>query len=166
MRRRECFALLGGAAVWPLAARAQQPEQMRRIGVLMPYASDDPEIKSRLAAFHQALEQLGWSEGNNFLSLPKTPSTWHAAANRVMNCRMRDLFKLIWWMLVGRLRSRASLEAEILALRHQLNVLQRKSGERCLFSNFDRLIFTGLYRIAPHVLAALTIHRGGLNWIR
>jgi Integrase core domain len=91
------------------------------------------------------------------LSLPKTPSTWHAAANRVMNCRMRDLFKLIWWMLVGRLRSRASLEAEILALRHQLNVLQRKSGERCLFSNFDRLIFTGLYRIAPHVLAALTI---------
>jgi hypothetical protein len=74
-----------------------------------------------------------------------------------MNCRMRDLIKLIWWMLVGLLRSRASLEAEILALRHQLHVLQRKSGKRCLFSNFDRLIFTGLYRIAPHVLAALTI---------
>jgi hypothetical protein len=70
---------------------------------------------------------------------------------------MQDLLKLIWWTLVGLLRSRASLEAEMLALRHQLNVLQRKSRKRPLFSNLDRLIFASLYRIAPHVLAALTI---------
>jgi transposase InsO family protein len=70
---------------------------------------------------------------------------------------MQDLLKLIWWTLVGLLRSRASLEAEILALRHQLNVLQRKSHKRPLFSNLDRLIFASLYRIAPHVLAALMI---------
>jgi putative ABC transport system substrate-binding protein len=67
MRRREFIALLvGGAAIaWPLAARAQQPERMRRIGVLMPYAASDPEIKSRITAFSQALEQLGWSENHN-----------------------------------------------------------------------------------------------------
>jgi putative ABC transport system substrate-binding protein len=66
VNRRSFITLLGGAAAaWPLAARAQQPERMRRIGVLMPYAADDPEIKSRLTAFRQALERLGWSEGRN-----------------------------------------------------------------------------------------------------
>jgi putative ABC transport system substrate-binding protein len=66
VNRRSFITLLGGAAAaWPLAARAQQPERMRRIGVLMPYTADDPEIKSRLTAFRQALERLGWSEGRN-----------------------------------------------------------------------------------------------------
>jgi ABC-type uncharacterized transport system substrate-binding protein len=66
LRRREFIALLGGAAaVWPLAARAQQPERMRRIGVLIPLAADDPEAKARLAAFQQGLQQLGWTEGSN-----------------------------------------------------------------------------------------------------
>jgi ABC-type uncharacterized transport system substrate-binding protein len=66
MKRREFITLLGGAAtVWPLAARAQQGEKMRRIGVLMPFAADDPEAKARLAAFHQGLQQLGWTEGRN-----------------------------------------------------------------------------------------------------
>jgi putative ABC transport system substrate-binding protein len=65
LKRREFITLLGGVAAWPVAAHAQQRERMRRIGVLMPYAADDPEIKSRLAAFHQKLEQLGWSEGRN-----------------------------------------------------------------------------------------------------
>jgi putative ABC transport system substrate-binding protein len=60
MTRREFIALLGCAAAWPVAARAQQqPERMRRIGVLMPFAADDPEAKARLAAFHQGLQQLG-----------------------------------------------------------------------------------------------------------
>ena len=49
----------------PLAARAQQPEQMRRIGVLMNRAADDPDGQARLAAFKQALKQLGWTEGGN-----------------------------------------------------------------------------------------------------
>jgi putative tryptophan/tyrosine transport system substrate-binding protein len=66
MRRREFITLLGGAAVaWQSAARAQQPEQMRRIGVLMNRATDDPEDQAYLAAFRQALQQLGWPEGRN-----------------------------------------------------------------------------------------------------
>jgi len=65
MKRREFISLLGGAVAWPLAARAQQPQQMRRIGVLMPFAEDDPEAKARLVAFRQGLEKRGWSEGRN-----------------------------------------------------------------------------------------------------
>jgi putative ABC transport system substrate-binding protein len=56
---------MGGAAAWPLAARAQQVERMRRIGVLMYLAADDAEGKARLAAFARGLEQLGWSDGRN-----------------------------------------------------------------------------------------------------
>src|SRR5215469_13802799 len=63
--RRQFITLLGGAAAWPLAARAQQRERMRRIGVLMNLASDDTEGQARLAAFHQGLQQLGWTVGRN-----------------------------------------------------------------------------------------------------
>ena len=66
MRRRQFITLLGGAAVaWPLAARAQQPDGMRRIGVLLPAAADDAEFQARVAAFHQGLALLGWSIGRN-----------------------------------------------------------------------------------------------------
>ena len=66
MRRREFIALVSsGVAGWPLAARAQQPERSRRIGVLMNLASDDAEGQARLAAFHQGLQQLGWTVGRN-----------------------------------------------------------------------------------------------------
>jgi len=65
MRRREFIRLLGGAATWPLVARAQQPELLRRIGVLMNRAADDPEGQARLAAFQQGLQQLGWSDSRN-----------------------------------------------------------------------------------------------------
>jgi putative ABC transport system substrate-binding protein len=65
MRRREFISVVAGAAAWPLAARAQQSNSMRRIGVLMGYAENDPEAQSRLAAFKQALVALGWSEGRN-----------------------------------------------------------------------------------------------------
>jgi putative tryptophan/tyrosine transport system substrate-binding protein len=67
MRRRDFIGVVGGAAAWPLAARAQQPERMRRIGVLVAYAEGDPEMKARLAAFRQGLEQRGWSEGRNIV---------------------------------------------------------------------------------------------------
>jgi len=63
--RRELLAALGGAAAWPLAARAQQPEQMRRVGVLMSLAADDAEGKARLAAFLDGLQQLGWIDSRN-----------------------------------------------------------------------------------------------------
>jgi putative ABC transport system substrate-binding protein len=66
MRRRQFIALLGGAAsAWPLAARAQQPERVRRVGVLMQLAESDPEGQARLAAFHAALQKLGWKPGDN-----------------------------------------------------------------------------------------------------
>jgi len=65
MKRREFITLLGGAAAWPLTARAQQPERMRRIGVLMNLAADDAEGQARLTAFLQGLQQLGWIDGRN-----------------------------------------------------------------------------------------------------
>jgi putative tryptophan/tyrosine transport system substrate-binding protein len=66
MKRREFITLLGGtAASLPLVARAQQPERMRRIGMLMAQTADDPESQARLAAFNQALEKLGWTDGRN-----------------------------------------------------------------------------------------------------
>jgi putative ABC transport system substrate-binding protein len=66
MRRREVITLLGGAAAWPLAARAQQRERMRRIGLMFGgLAPDDPEGQTRITAFVQALAQLGWIEGRN-----------------------------------------------------------------------------------------------------
>jgi ABC-type uncharacterized transport system substrate-binding protein len=66
MKRREFIRLLGGAAVaWPLAARAQQRERMRRIGVFMSLAADDKQAQARLAAFLQGLQELGWTDGRN-----------------------------------------------------------------------------------------------------
>jgi putative ABC transport system substrate-binding protein len=66
MKRREFIALFGGGAIaWPLAARAQQPDRMRRIGVLAGLAEDDPEMMARLAGFRQGLQKRGWSEGRN-----------------------------------------------------------------------------------------------------
>jgi putative ABC transport system substrate-binding protein len=65
IRRRSFITLLGGVAAWPLAARAQQGNRVRRIGVLMNGDENDPEWKPRLAAFAQALAGLGWIEGRN-----------------------------------------------------------------------------------------------------
>ena len=66
MKRRHFITLLGGTAVaWPLAARAQQGERMRRIGVLMGWNETDREAQSNLATFVQALQQLGWTDGRN-----------------------------------------------------------------------------------------------------
>jgi putative ABC transport system substrate-binding protein len=66
VKRREFITLLGSAAAWPLAARAQQPgERMRRIGVLVNTTADDPEGQARIAAFHQGLQEWGWTLGRN-----------------------------------------------------------------------------------------------------
>src|SRR5438445_11734937 len=64
LRRREFITLLGGAA-WPLAARAQQPERMRRVGVLMGWPESDPEARSERGAFMQEPQKLGWSVSRN-----------------------------------------------------------------------------------------------------
>src|SRR5215472_7156069 len=65
MRRREFIGALGSAAAWPIAARAQQPDRLRRIGVLIGFAESDPAVQSWLAAFRGALTKLGWTEGSN-----------------------------------------------------------------------------------------------------
>src|SRR5262249_23068920 len=65
MRRREFIRLIGGAAAWPLAARAQPGERMRRIGVLTPWSANDAEAQDRVTAFVQALQQHGWTVGQN-----------------------------------------------------------------------------------------------------
>ena len=87
---------------------------------------------------------------------------------------MFDLCKLMWCAFAGLFRSRAALEAELLVLRHQLNVLRRKSPGRLAFSNIDRLVFAGMYALAPNILDALKIvkpetvlrwHRAGFRLI-
>src|SRR5712692_5514933 len=70
---------------------------------------------------------------------------------------MWDLCRLIWWVLVDLFRPRAKLEAEILVLRQQINVLRRTAPKRLLLSSIDRLIFVGLYRLFPDVRGALAI---------
>jgi putative ABC transport system substrate-binding protein len=76
MKRRDFITLLGGAAAaWPIAARAQQSERVRRIGVLMNLAKGDPESQARMSAFAQTLEQLGWTDGHNM----RIETRWAAA---------------------------------------------------------------------------------------
>jgi len=70
---------------------------------------------------------------------------------------MSDLCRLIWSAVVGLFRSQAAVQAEILVLRHQLNVLRRSSPRRVALNNIDRLVFAGMYRLAPQVLDALQI---------
>jgi putative ABC transport system substrate-binding protein len=65
IRRRDFITLLGGAAAWPLAARAQQPERMRRIAIFLNAAADDPRYQPWVGAFLQALALLGWTIGRN-----------------------------------------------------------------------------------------------------
>jgi hypothetical protein len=70
---------------------------------------------------------------------------------------MGELFGFIWCAIAGLFRSRAALQAEILALRHQLNILRRRSPKRMVLGKVDRLVFCGLYRLSPAVLNALKI---------
>ena len=65
LKRREFIILLGGAAASPLAARAQQADRKRRIGILMTIAANDPEAQARIVVFAQALQALGWTDGRN-----------------------------------------------------------------------------------------------------
>jgi hypothetical protein len=70
---------------------------------------------------------------------------------------MGGLCKLIWWLFADLFRSRTAMEAEIVVLRHQLNVLRRKSPRRVVFSGFDRMVLAGLYALVPSILDALQI---------
>jgi hypothetical protein len=65
MKRREFITLLGGAAAWPLTARAEQSQRIRRVGVLMAVAESDADVRSGVAIFQQSLQELGWTDGRN-----------------------------------------------------------------------------------------------------
>jgi len=88
MKRREFITLLGGAAAgWPFATRAQQPERMRRIGVLIGLAASDPEGPARLTAFQQVLEKQGWTEKQNI----RIDVRWAAADPSEMRAYANEL---------------------------------------------------------------------------
>ena len=91
MKRREFITLLGGAvAVRPLAARAQQPERMRRVGVLIPLAADDPQSQRRVTAFVQGLQELGWTDGRNI----RIDTRWTAGETDRMRRHAAELVAL------------------------------------------------------------------------
>src|SRR6266516_4111310 len=91
MRRREFIRLLGGATVvWPLAAHAQQPDRMRRIGVLMGYPESDSEAQAYIAAFREGLQKLGWTEGRNI----RIDYRWGGARAEVMQRFAKELVAL------------------------------------------------------------------------
>src|SRR5262245_13650848 len=90
-KRREIVALLGGAAAsWPVAARAQQTERVRRIGVLMNLSADDPEGQARLAAFLQGLQEAGWAVGRNL----RVDISWGAGDTERIRKSATDLVAL------------------------------------------------------------------------
>ena len=83
MRRREFITLLGGVALaWPLAARAEQADRIRRVGVLMGYAEADPQAKALLAEFTQAVSEFGWIEGRNL----RMDVRWAPGNTDLMRC--------------------------------------------------------------------------------
>src|SRR5262245_838421 len=89
MRRRELMALIGGAAAWPLTAHAQQPDRMRRIGVLMGWPESDPEARSERGAFVKELQKLGWVDGRNLRidtrwANPADPESMHRYAQQLV----------------------------------------------------------------------------------
>jgi putative ABC transport system substrate-binding protein len=89
--RRKMLAALGGAAAaWPVAARAQQPERMRRIDVLMAYAESDPEGQALVAAFREGLQTLGWTESRNI----RIDTHWATADVELMQRFAREIVEL------------------------------------------------------------------------
>jgi putative ABC transport system substrate-binding protein len=91
MRRRQFITLLGGAAAtWPLAARAQQPERMRRIGVLMAVAENDADVRAGVAIFQQSLQELGWKTGHNV----RIDYRWGDAVAERIQARAKELVDL------------------------------------------------------------------------
>jgi putative ABC transport system substrate-binding protein len=99
MKRREFITLLGGATAWPVVARAQQPERMRRIGVFMSLAAGDAEGHARLMAFVQGLRELGWTDGGNV----RFDTRWSAGdTERNRNYATDRLRRRLSWLLAAR----------------------------------------------------------------
>jgi putative ABC transport system substrate-binding protein len=89
-RRREFITSLAGAAAWPFAARAQQPERMRRIDVLIAYAESDLEGQALVGAFREGRQKLGWTESRNI----RIDTRWAAADVELMQRFAREIVEL------------------------------------------------------------------------
>jgi hypothetical protein len=113
IRRREFITLLGGAAAaWPLAARAQQPERVRLVGIILPATADDVEFQARVGAFLQGLQQLGWSIGRNL----RIDTRWATANEGAIFADTRRnwprLLRTSFWLMGPRPSGRAWLETK------------------------------------------------------
>ena len=177
MNRRDFIALLGGAAAaWPLAARAQQREKMRRIGVLMNLAADDPESQRRMTAFVQELQQLGWTDGRDV----QIDARWSAGEPERLRKNAAEIVALAPDVILA--EGSASL-APLLQMTRVISVvftivpdpvgagfvdsLARPGGNATGFSQFEYGLSGKwvelLKEIAPHVTRAAVLREPGLT---
>jgi len=176
MRRREIIMLLGGAAAWPLGARAQQGERIRPIGVLMNLAADDPESQRRMTAFVQGLQQLGWTDGRNL----RIDARWGAGDGERLRKNAAELVALVPDVVVA--EGSASL-APLLQLTRTIPVvftivpdpvgagfvdsLPRPGGNATGFSQFEYGLSGKwvelLKELAPSVTRAAVLREPGLT---
>jgi putative ABC transport system substrate-binding protein len=176
MRRRAFITLLGGAAGWPFAAGAQQREKMRRIGVLMNLAADDPESQRRMTAFVQGLQQLGWTDGRDV----QIDARWSAGEPERLRKNAAEIVALAPDVIVA--EGSASL-APLLQITRAISVvftivpdpvgagfvdsLARPGGNATGFSQFEYGLSGKwvelLKEIAPHVTRAAVLREPGLT---
>ena len=180
VRRREFITMLGGAAAWPIAARAQQPDQVPAIGMLIGYAEDNPETQARLAGFREGLGRLGWIEGRN-VRIDYRFATWGPDQAQLF---AKELIALRPNVLVGN-----STPASVALLRETRTIpivfvgvsdpvgggLVASSGNTTGFTNFEPSL-TGkwlelLKEIAPGIVRVAVIYpiprglmAGGFPW--
>ena len=177
IRRREFITLVGGAAVaWPLAARAQQSKKVRRIGVLMNLAADDPESQRRMTAFVQELQQLGWTDGRDV----QIDARWSAGEPERLRKNAAEIVALAPDVILA--EGSASL-APLLQMTRVISVvftivpdpvgagfvdsLARPGGNATGFSQFEYGLSGKwvelLKEIAPHVTRAAVLREPGLT---
>jgi putative tryptophan/tyrosine transport system substrate-binding protein len=130
MRRREFITLLGGAAAWPVVARAQQSDRMRRLGVLMGFAEEDHEAQARVAGFKQALERLGWTNGRNI----EFNYRWTLGDADRMRVYARELVQLAPDVILSAINVTDPVGSGLVAN------LSRPGGNITGFSNFEPLM--------------------------
>ena len=172
MNRREFIPLLGGAAAWPLAARAQQADQVPAIGMLMGYAEDDPETQARLAGFREGLGQLGWIEGRNvridYRFAPWGPGQAQAFAKELIALRPNVLVGVSAPASVALSRETRAIPIVFVGVSDPVGGGLVASGNTTGFTNFEPSI-TGkwlelLKEIAPGIVRVAVIFtptRGG-----
>ena len=174
MKRREFMTLLGGAATWPLAARAQQPERMRRVGILMNSGADDTDSQAQLAAFQEELEQLGWLSGRNL----QIDTRWGAEdSERIRRYAVEivalapDVILAAGGPVVAAIR-RASRTVPVVFAQSidpvgagQVDSLARPSGNTTGFMTFEYALSGKwpelLREIAPHIRRAAVLRNPG-----